>query len=131
MGPVQAEKYATDELTWAQHWPQSMQLTILHGPNPGHPACYQWSCVGPALATKHATNGLAWAQSRPKSMLPMNSHGPSPGHPASYPMVLCGPSTGHKACNRWSCMGPEQAEKYATNELAWAQHWPQSMQPTI
>src|SRR6266404_4867788 len=96
--PVLAPWNATYGFTWAQCWPESMLRMILHGPSPGHPECYEWSCMGqhwpqsmqpmvlhgPALATKHATNGLAWAQCRPKSMLRMFLHGPSAGPSACY-----------------------------------------------
>src|SRR6267378_3982194 len=43
------------------------------------------------------------------------------------PMVLHGPRAGLTACYQWSCMGPELATKHATDGLAWAQSWPQSM----
>src|SRR6266404_77652 len=121
MGPVQAEKYATDELTWAQHWPQSMQLTILHGPSPGHPACYRWSCVGPALAPKCATYGIVWAHRWPQSMLRTVLHGPIAGPQSMLTMILHGPCTGHRACYRWSCVGPSLTPKHAADGLAWAQ----------
>src|SRR6267378_3818775 len=100
MGPEQTKKYATDELAWAKHWPQSMQPTILHGPNPGHPECYRWSCMGPVQAEKYATDELTWAQPSPPSMLPDGlvwaQHWPQ----SMQPMVLHGPSAGQKVCYR-------------------------------
>src|SRR6266404_4062399 len=104
MGPALVTQNATDVLAWAQPWPPRMLRMVLHGPSPGHPACYRRSCVGPALAPKRATYGIVWAHRWPQSMLWTVLHGPITGPQSVLPMILHGPSTGHPAYYRWSCV---------------------------
>src|SRR6266404_4988201 len=109
MGLTLATQNATDGLAWAQCWPQSMLPMILHGPSPGHPACYlmvlcgpstghkacnRWSCMGPEQAEKYTTDDLTWAQHWPHSMQPMVLCGPSPWPQSVLLKVLYGPSAG-------------------------------------
>src|SRR6267378_585816 len=112
MGPALAPKHATDDLAWAQPWSPRMLLMFLHGPSPGHPECYKWSCMGPALVTQNATNGLAWAQCCPPQHATDVIAWAQPWPPSILPMVLHGPAL---------------APKCATDVLAWAQCWPQCM----
>src|SRR5882762_9463266 len=82
MGPPLATKRAIDDLVWAQGWPHSMLLMVLHGPIAGH-----------------------------QSMLPMVLHGPSAGPTACYQWSCIGPALAPKVCYKWSCMGPALATK--------------------
>src|SRR6266404_816261 len=123
MGPGLPRNYATDELAGAQLCHQTMLPKILHGPSSVPKYFCQWSRMGPALAPNYGTDDLAWAQACHQTMLPMSLHGPSTGTKLWYRWSLHGPSTGTKLWYRWSHMGPGLPPNYATDELAWAQHW--------
>src|SRR6266404_322018 len=132
MGPALATQNATNGLAWAQPWSPRMLLTVLHGPSaaphstlpmllhgpsPGHPACYRWSCMGPVLAPMHATEGLVRTQCCPPQRATDDLAQVQPWPPSVLLTVLCGPSTCPNACERWSCMGPTLATEHATDGL--------------
>src|SRR6266404_6373180 len=146
MGPALVTQNATNGLAWAQHWPQSMQPMVLHGPSAGRKVCYGCSCMGPVLAPMHATEGLAWTQCCPPQCATDDLAQAQPWPLSMLLMVLCRPITDPKACCRWSCMGPVLVPwnatdglawshcwppKCATDDLSWAHPWPPSMLPMV